>query len=321
MVVVSTPDRRPKPGATPSSREFGVSPGSPESGRPLGSAGSPGRLAGSGGSSGSPGPDRSAPPPSDAALSPQPPAHLAAAAERIFGDRLPLAVAYAESLMTDGVIRGLIGPREAPRIWDRHLLNCAVVGELIPPDASVADIGSGAGLPGIVLAVARPDLSVILVEPLARRTVYLTEVVAALGLDRVRVIRARAEDCVGRPDAPPGFPVDVVTARAVAPLDRLAAWCLPLASVGGRVIALKGESAADEAAAHADAIGRLGGGTPAVRRCGEGLLAEATTVIEIVRTHAGGSARSGRLARPARPGRPDRPGRSGSAGKRSPRDR
>jgi 16S rRNA (guanine527-N7)-methyltransferase len=223
------------------------------------------------------------------ALSPQPPAHLAVAADRLFGDRLPMAITYAEALMTDGVIRGLIGPREAPRIWDRHLLNCAAVGELIPPDASVADIGSGAGLPGIVLAVARPDLSVILVEPLARRTVFLTEVVAALGLDRVRVVRARAEDCVGRPDGPPGFPVDVVTARAVAPLDRLAAWCLPLASIGGRVLALKGESAADEAAAHADAIGRLGGSTPVVRRCGEGLLAEATTVIEIVRTRAAGA--------------------------------
>jgi 16S rRNA (guanine527-N7)-methyltransferase len=221
---------------------------------------------------------------------PQPPSHLIGAAERLFGDRLPLAVAYAEALMTDGVVRGLIGPREAPRIWDRHLLNCAVVGELIPPDASVADVGSGAGLPGIVLAVARPDLSVILVEPLARRTVFLTEVVTALGLDRVRVIRARAEDCVGRPDSPPGFPVDVVTARAVAPLDRLAAWCLPLASVGGRVLALKGESAADEVAAHADKIGRLGGNVPVIRCCGEGLLTEATTVVEIVRSRAIGPA-------------------------------
>jgi 16S rRNA (guanine527-N7)-methyltransferase len=250
-------------------------------------------------------------------LSPNPPAGLASAAARLFGDRLPLAVAYAEALITDGVIRGLIGPREAPRIWERHLLNCAAVAELIPPDASVADVGSGAGLPGIVLAVARPDLSVILVEPLARRTVFLTEVVTALELDQVRIVRARAEDCVGRPDAPPGFPVDVVTARAVAPLDRLAAWCLPLASLGGRLLALKGESAADEAAAHADAVGRLGGNVPVVRLCGEGLLAETTTVVEIVRT----SAPRGEGTKAPRTDGRGRSRRTGSAHGREPRDR
>src|SRR5688572_9522148 len=110
-------------------------------------------------------------------VSPEPPAELAQAAERCFGDRLPLAVRYAELLMSDGVVRGLIGPREASRVWDRHILNCAVVSELIEPDARVVDVGSGAGLPGIVLAVARPDLSVILLEPLARRTAFLSEVV------------------------------------------------------------------------------------------------------------------------------------------------
>jgi 16S rRNA (guanine527-N7)-methyltransferase len=230
-----------------------------------------------------------------------------------------MAVAYAEALITDGVLRGLIGPREAPRIWERHLLNCAAVGELIPPDASVADVGSGAGLPGIVLAVARPDLSVILVEPLARRTVFLTEVVTTLGLDRVRVIRARAEDCVGRSGSPPGFPVDVVTARAVAPLDRLAAWCLPLTFVGGRLLALKGESAAVETAEHADEIGRLGGSTPVVRRCGEGLLTEATTVVEIVRDRAA-SAAAGRAAKRGGRGR-SQTARPGAAGRRDGRGR
>src|ERR1700730_1281676 len=133
---------------------------------------------------------------------PRPPAEYQESAQRIFGDRLPLAIRYAELLMTDGVVRGLIGPREAPRIWERHLLNCAAVAELIPQDARVADVGSGAGLPGIVLAVARPDLSVILVEPLARRTAFLLEAAAALGLDRTTVVRARASACVpkrGRP--------------------------------------------------------------------------------------------------------------------------
>src|SRR6478735_4416153 len=123
-----------------------------------------------------------------------PPAEWLAAATHYFGDRLDVAVRYAELLMTDGVVRGLIGPREAPRIWERHLLNCVAMAELIPPDARVVDVGSGAGLPGIVLAVARSDLSVILIEPLARRTAFLSEAVAALNLTRTTVVRARAEE-------------------------------------------------------------------------------------------------------------------------------
>jgi 16S rRNA (guanine527-N7)-methyltransferase len=213
---------------------------------------------------------------------------------------LPIAIRYAELLLTDGVIRGLIGPREAPRIWDRHLLNCAAVAELIPQDARVADVGSGAGLPGIVLAVARPDLSVILVEPLARRTAFLLEAAAALGLDRTTVVRARAEECVPKRGQPRFELADVVTARAVAPLDRLTAWCLPLAATGGRVLALKGESAVEEVEAHRDVIAGLGGGSPVVRRCGVGLLASPTTVIEITRVSAvEGRSRSGH----SRPGR------------------
>src|SRR6201990_2592092 len=118
------------------------------------------------------------------------PRELLPAAERVFGDQLPTAQRYAELLVTDGVVRGLIGPREAPRIWDRHLLNCATMTELIPSGASVIDVGSGAGLPGIVLAVARPELTMVLVEPLARRTAFLAEVVAELGLDgAVTVVR------------------------------------------------------------------------------------------------------------------------------------
>ncbi|MGC5053806.1 16S rRNA (guanine(527)-N(7))-methyltransferase RsmG [Micromonospora sp. DT48] len=241
-------------------------------------------------------------PPGPPAVPPQPgvavlPPTLAEAARRLFGERLDLAAAYAELLATDGVVRGLIGPREAPRIWDRHLLNCAAVAELIPPGASVLDVGSGAGLPGLVLAIARPDLSVTLIEPLARRTLFLEETVEALGLTySVRVLRGRAEEVAAGPDAVAG---DVVTARAVAPLDRLSGWCLPLAVPGGRLLALKGASAADEITEHAEAVRRLGGGTPVLHRCGEGIVEPATIVVEIVRERVVGP-RSGTPSKKSR---------------------
>jgi 16S rRNA (guanine527-N7)-methyltransferase len=220
------------------------------------------------------GPGASSPGPS-----PSPPPQLLEAARAVFGDRLPLAEAYAELLITDGVVRGLIGPREAPRLWDRHLLNCGVMSEMIPLGASVVDVGSGAGLPGIVLAVARPDLTITLVEPLARRTAFLSEAVTALGVGTaVTVVRARAEDLGGRPGT-----ADVVTARAVAPLDRLAGWCLPLVAVGGRLLAVKGASASDEVAEQRDAISRLGGSDPVIARCGVGVIEPPTTIVEIVR--------------------------------------
>nr|WP_308042588.1 16S rRNA (guanine(527)-N(7))-methyltransferase RsmG [Micromonospora sp. PLK6-60] len=212
------------------------------------------------------------------------PAELAEAARTLFGDRLDLAAAYAELLGTDGVVRGLIGPREAPRIWDRHLLNCAAVAERIPQGATVIDVGSGAGLPGLVLAIARPDLEVTLVEPLARRTSFLVEAVQQLGLTRsVRVFRGRADEAASGATGVGPFSGDVVTARAVAPLDRLAAWCLPLAVRGGRVIALKGASASEEIAEHGAAVARAGGGEPVVHRCGTGIIDPPTTVVEIVR--------------------------------------
>lgn len=205
---------------------------------------------------------------------------MRAAAEELFGDRLPATERYALLLATEGVTRGLIGPREAPRVWERHLLNCAAITELIPPDATVVDVGSGAGLPGVVLAMARPDLTVTLLEPMLRRVTFLVEVVAALDLtSRVRVERGRAEELVGRLPA-----ADVATARALAPLDRLAAWCLPLVTPGGRVLAVKGASAADEVAAHAAAVRRLGGGRPTIHHCGVGLVDPPVTVVEIERT-------------------------------------
>jgi 16S rRNA (guanine527-N7)-methyltransferase len=265
---------------------------------------------GTGPGDGSPGPDRSPAPTLPAAALP---AALVPAAQRLFGDRLSLASAYAELLATDGVVRGLVGPREAPRMWERHLLNCAAVAELIPFGASVTDVGSGAGLPGMVLAVARPDLTVVLVEPLARRTAFLAEAVETLGLaGAVTVRRARAEECVHGPLAV--APADVVTARAVAPLDRLAGWCLPLAAIGGRLLALKGVTATDEIEAHRAVIGGWGGAAPVVRRCGVEVLDPPTTVVEIVRERDVAPPRS-RSPRgvAARPGR--RPAAGGGAGR------
>jgi 16S rRNA (guanine527-N7)-methyltransferase len=224
-----------------------------------------------------------------------PPAPPAAAS--IFGDRLAAACDYAQRLATDGVIRGLLGPREVPRLWERHLLNCAVVAELIALGVSVTDVGSGAGLPGIPLALARPDLIIGLLEPLARRAVFLEEVVAALSLDQVRVMRARAEDSIGGPG------VDVVTARAVAPLSRLAGWCLPLLRPGGSLIALKGSRAQAELDAAAGDLRRLGAVEWAVESCGHGLVEPPTTVVRVVLGEkrllagrpAGGRGREGRL--------------------------
>ena len=213
-----------------------------------------------------------------------PPAHLGTIARELFGDRLPLAVEYATLLATDGVVRGLIGPREADRIWDRHLVNSVAIAPALPADGYVVDVGSGAGLPGLALAIARPDLQVVLVEPLLRRTTFLSEAVEALELaTTVSVVRARAEEIAARPAMFHVKPADVVTARAVAPLDRLAGWCLPLLRIDGTMLALKGASAAEEITAHGDAVARLGGGAPTIRRYGVGTLPEPTTVIEVVR--------------------------------------
>jgi 16S rRNA (guanine527-N7)-methyltransferase len=214
----------------------------------------------------------------------RPPRELLAAAEAYFGPHLGLAGRYAQSLATDAVARGLMGPREADRLWDRHLLNCAAIAPAVASGAHVIDVGSGAGLPGVVLAIARPDLYVTLVESLARRTTYLDEIVRSLGLaDRVVVVRARAEEIAENVSMFHVKPADVVTSRAVAPLDRLATWCLPLVRLNGRMVAVKGTSASEEVATHASAVRRLGGGVPVVREYGAGVLAEPTTVVEVVR--------------------------------------
>jgi 16S rRNA (guanine527-N7)-methyltransferase len=173
-----------------------------------------------------------------------------------FGDRFVLAQRYAELLAGPGVERGLIGPREAPRLWERHLLNCVGLAVLVPAGAAVADLGSGAGLPGLVLGLARPDCDVTLVEPLLRRTTFLTEVVADLGLSNVEVVRGRAEELHGRRE------FDVVTARALAPLDRLLGWAMPLVAPGGELLAMKGSSAAEEIAVAGPVLARLGCGDP-----------------------------------------------------------
>ena len=196
-------------------------------------------------------------------------------ARRVFADHLPLAITYAEPLATDGVTRGLIGPREAPRLWERHLLNSAVLTEVFADEKSVADIGSGAGLPGIAVAIRRPDLRVTLIEPLLRRTTFLEECVERLALANVEVVRARAEELHGE------RAFDVVTSRAVAPLDRLAKWSIPLLAPGGEMVAMKGASAPDELKAHRGAVHRLGGRSFAVERLGEDWLEQPTTVIRV----------------------------------------
>jgi 16S rRNA (guanine527-N7)-methyltransferase len=199
------------------------------------------------------------------------------AAAELFGPGLPVAEAYADALATTGVERGLIGPREVPRLWDRHLLNCVALKELIPDGAELADIGSGAGLPGLPLAIARPDLSVFLVEPLLRRVVWLRETVLALGLTNVEIIRGRANVVTEA-----GNTFDVVTARAVAPLSGLLELCLPLVRPGGDLLAMKGDGAGQELDEAKAILERMGAAEWSVAVCGQGVLDTPTTVVRVV---------------------------------------
>lgn len=198
-------------------------------------------------------------------------------ARGVFSDAWDQACAYADLLATDGTLRGLIGPREVPRLWERHLVNCALVTDLVPPDASVCDVGSGAGLPGVVMAIRRPDLVVTLVEPLLRRTTFLDEVVQRLGLANVEVVRARADALHGR------RVFDVVTSRAVAPMDRLARWSLPLVRSGGLFLAMKGSSVQEELDAAMDAIRSGRGRLDGIIELGDDLLDPPVRVVRIVK--------------------------------------
>ncbi|MDT0307040.1 16S rRNA (guanine(527)-N(7))-methyltransferase RsmG [Streptomyces sp. DSM 44917] len=224
----------------------------------------------------------------------------------VFGDRLPEAVRYAELLADVAVRRGLIGPREVPRLWERHLLNCAVVAEVVPERVTVCDVGSGAGLPGIPLALVRPDLRITLLEPLLRRTNFLSEVVELLGLEeQVTVVRGRAEEVMN------GFPpVHVVTARAVAPLDRLAGWGVPLLRPYGEMLAIKGDTAEQELRGARAALGKLGVVGSSVLHVGAGVVDPPSTVVRVeVGESPGGVRFAAKRAKAAR--------RGGRAGRRA----
>jgi 16S rRNA (guanine527-N7)-methyltransferase len=197
-------------------------------------------------------------------------------AAEVFGGALETARRFAGLLATDGVTRGLIGPRETSRLWDRHLVNCAVLAELLPDRGELVDIGSGAGLPGMVLAMLRPEVHVVLLEPLLRRSVFLEECLARLDLPNATVIRARAEEMVG------AIKADVATARAVAPLDRLVGWAAGLLRPGGQILAIKGQAAEEELAAARPVLSRLGVRSAEVLRVGQGRVISATTVVRVV---------------------------------------
>lgn len=203
------------------------------------------------------------------------PEELSDAASAVFGPGMDTARRYAEALAAAGVERGLLGPREAERLWERHLLNSAAVGELLGPGERVVDIGSGAGLPGIPLAIARPDLEVVLLEPLLRRSEFLTEVVGELGL-AVEVVRGRAEEPWVR-DRFGGR--DAAVSRAVAALDKLTKWSMPLLRPGGRMVAIKGERAPEELKAHRRVMAAAGAVDARVVTCGANYLCPPATVV------------------------------------------
>lgn len=199
---------------------------------------------------------------------------------KVFGTRAGVAEQYAAALAGSGLERGLIGPREVPRLWGRHVLNCAVLSEVVPPGASVVDVGSGAGLPGLVLAVVRPDVTVTLVEPLLRRVTWLTETVDALGLAHVEILRCRADALHGERQ------FDVATARAVAGLGTLGEWCLPLVREGGLFAVLKGRSAEEELEAGGAELVAAGAVDPQVRELGVGLVPEPARAVVATVRHA-----------------------------------
>jgi 16S rRNA (guanine527-N7)-methyltransferase len=196
-------------------------------------------------------------------------------AKTMFGDRLGLAHRYAELLAHIGVEWGLLGPHEVDRVWDRHLVNCGAVAELVEPGERIADIGSGAGLPGLAMLIAKPGLDIVLVDSLLRRTEFLRTVVSELGLD-VEVVRGRAEDAAVRRTV---GGCDAVVSRAVASLDKVARWSVALLRPGGRMLAIKGERAPDEVREHRRVMTGLGAVDARVMECGVSYLSSPTTVV------------------------------------------
>jgi 16S rRNA (guanine527-N7)-methyltransferase len=194
----------------------------------------------------------------------------------VFGDTLPLAERYVRMLAGPGVTRGLLGPREVPRLWTRHVLNCAAIADLVPRPATLIDLGSGAGLPGIVLALLLPDVQVTLLERMERRTIFLDECIQELGLSNAQVCRATAEELSGK------LAADVLTARAVAPLDRLAGLAAGLVRRGGLILAVKGAAAEEEVTQARPVLRRLGMRDVAVVRAGDGKVDRAATVVRMV---------------------------------------
>ena len=207
-----------------------------------------------------------------ARVAPSPPVGAA----EVFRDRLPLAEQFVAILTDTGVSHGLIGPREVPRLWERHVLNCAVIHPAIRQGQMVIDVGSGAGLPGLALAIARPDLEVHCVEPMQRRTDWLSTAVAELCLTNVTVHRGRAEQFWGTLSAP------VVTARAVARLGELARWCLPLVLPGGSLLAIRGASVAEELEAERSGLRGLGAVDEVIETFGSGVVDPQTTVLRVI---------------------------------------
>jgi 16S rRNA (guanine527-N7)-methyltransferase len=193
----------------------------------------------------------------------------------VFGPALGLAQRYAGLLVGPATEQGLIGPRETARLWDRHLMNCAAVAELVPHPSSIVDLGSGAGLPGVVLAMLLPDSDIVLLEPMARRAAFLEQCVRGLGLGNAAVRCARAEELTGQVEA------DVVTARAVAPMKRLAGLALGLIRPGGVVLAIKGARAAQELAQAGPVLSRLGVRDAELLQAGRGKVSPPPTVIRL----------------------------------------
>jgi 16S rRNA (guanine527-N7)-methyltransferase len=194
-------------------------------------------------------------------------------AKAIFGPQIEIARAFAQKLANDSDDLGLLGPRELDKLWSRHILNSAVVAETVNPGDHVADVGSGAGLPGIPMAIALPEAQFVLIEPMERRSTWMLEVIQELGLTNVEVRRARAEEVLD-------LKFDIVTARAVAALDKLLRLTVPLLKPGGSLIALKGSKAAEEIEASKKLQKKLGIASFEIQICGEKFLAEPTSVVK-----------------------------------------